>query len=278
MSELLQLKNITKAFSDKCILNNVNLTIEPGMVVGLLGKNGAGKSTLMRIALGLQKPDSGDAACFSEPSTALSLKSKSRLGYVPQQPFGYEGFKVADALVLHASFYEQWDVDLEQQWLVRFGIDKNQQVDKLSIGQRQSLALIMAMAYRPQLLILDEPVASLDPLSRREFMSDLFDLALESHSGILFSSHITTDLERVASHIALLKDGELVLFAEMDDVKEKTRKVIKGKQPLNLTAYTVLRDSPEYSVIYHYDGNPIEGAADIRPLSLEQLFIEVHQK
>jgi ABC-2 type transport system ATP-binding protein len=278
MSELLQLKNITKAFSDKAVLTNVNLTIEPGMVVGLLGKNGAGKSSLMRIALGLQQADAGEARCFNELSSALSIKSKAQLGYVPQQPFGYDGFKVKDALALHSSFYDQWDSELEQLWLSRFELDINHYVDKLSIGQRQSLALIMAMAYRPQLLILDEPVASLDPLTRREFMGDLFDLALESNSGILFSSHITTDLERVASHIALLKDGELVLFAEMDEVKEKTRKVIKGNQPLNLNPYQVLRDTPDSCVIYQYDGKPIEGALDIRPLSLEQLFIEVHQK
>ncbi|CCQ12234.1 ABC transporter, ATP-binding protein [Pseudoalteromonas luteoviolacea B = ATCC 29581] len=277
MTALLKLQSVTKKFETHSVLNKLNLTVEPGMVIGLLGKNGAGKSTLMRIALGLDNPSEGNATCFGESSRNLSISSRSKIGYVPQQPFGYEGFSVAEALKLHASFYSNWDFDLESLWLNRFELNRAQRVDKLSVGQRQCLALIMAMAYRPELLVLDEPVASLDPLTRREFMSDLFELALESQSGILFSSHITTDLERVASHIALIKSGQIILFEEADSLKDKIRKVVKGTTPLDLSRYTVLNDSKNASLIYGYEGETISGAKQIIPLSLEQIFIEVHQ-
>lgn len=254
------------------------MCLSAGMVVGLLGQNGAGKSTLMRCALGILSPDSGDIRTLGETPEQLSSAAKERLGYVPQQPFGYEGFTVERALDLHRSFYPHWDMQLEQDWLARFELDVSQQVQRLSVGQRQSLALIMAMAYRPELLILDEPVASLDPIVRRKFMVDLFDLALESGSAVLFSSHITSDLERVASHVALIKQGELVLFKEIDALREEVRL-------LKLAAGTEL---PEQVRILSRDGDSVlvdRGAVDLNlpgvqrseALNLEQLFVELHK-
>ncbi|MGL5490753.1 MAG: ABC transporter ATP-binding protein, partial [Shewanella sp.] len=223
---ILEFSKVNKVFRgkngvEKPALKDLSLRLSAGMVVGLLGQNGAGKSTLMRCALGILSPDSGDIRTLGETPEQLSSAAKERLGYVPQQPFGYEGFTVERALDLHRSFYPHWDMQLEQDWLTRFELDVSQQIQRLSVGQRQSLALIMAMAYRPELLILDEPVASLDPIVRRKFMVDLFDLALESGSAVLFSSHITSDLERVASHVALIKQGELVLFKEIDALREE---------------------------------------------------------
>ena len=190
---ILEFSQVNKVFrgkgaGEKWALKDLSLTLSAGMVVGLLGQNGAGKSTLMRCALGVLTPDSGSIVTLGETPENLTSKAKERLGYVPQQPFGYEGFTIERALDLHRSFYPNWDMQLEQDWLVRFELDVTQQVQRLSVGQRQSLALIMAMAYRPELLILDEPVASLDPIVRRKFMVDLFDLALESGSAVLFSS------------------------------------------------------------------------------------------
>lgn len=263
-------------------LDQLSMQLYPGMVVGLLGQNGAGKSTLMRCALGILTIDSGDINTLNESPTALSDMAKSRIGYVPQQPFGYEGFTVERALDLHRSFYVDWDNDLEQEWLKRFELDVAQSVQKLSVGQRQSLALIMAMAYRPTLLILDEPVASLDPIARRKFMTDLFDLALESGSAVLFSSHITSDLERVASHVALIKKGKLVLFKEIDTLREQVKL-------LKVTAEAQL---PEHLAVLHQTSMPdsvlivadncqlqeqFNGLISEQSLNLEQLFMELHR-
>ncbi|KEK28932.1 MULTISPECIES: ABC transporter ATP-binding protein [Shewanella] len=280
---ILEFSKVNKVFRgkngvEKQALKDLSLCLSAGMVVGLLGQNGAGKSTLMRCALGILSPDSGDIRTLGETPEQLSSAAKERLGYVPQQPFGYEGFTVERALDLHRSFYPHWDMQLEQDWLARFELDVSQQVQRLSVGQRQSLALIMAMAYRPELLILDEPVASLDPIVRRKFMVDLFDLALESGSAVLFSSHITSDLERVASHVALIKQGELVLFKEIDALREEVRL-------LKLAAGTEL---PEQVRILSRDGDSVlvdRGAVDLNlpgvqrseALNLEQLFVELHK-
>lgn len=280
---ILEFSKVNKVFRgkngvEKQALKDLSLCLSAGMVVGLLGQNGAGKSTLMRCALGILSPDSGDIRTLGETPEQLSSAAKERLGYVPQQPFGYEGFTVERALDLHRSFYPHWDMQLEQDWLARFELDVSQQVQRLSVGQRQSLALIMAMAYRPELLILDEPVASLDPIVRRKFMVDLFDLALESGSAVLFSSHITSDLERVASHVALIKQGELVLFKEIDALREEVR----------LLKLAVGTELPEQVRILSRDGNSVlvdSGGIDLNlpgvqrseALNLEQLFVELHK-
>ncbi|MCG9965717.1 MAG: ABC transporter ATP-binding protein [Shewanella sp.] len=280
---ILEFSKVNKVFRgkngvEKPALKDLSLRLSAGMVVGLLGQNGAGKSTLMRCALGILSPDSGDIRTLGETPEQLSSAAKERLGYVPQQPFGYEGFTVERALDLHRSFYPHWDMQLEQDWLTRFELDVSQQIQRLSVGQRQSLALIMAMAYRPELLILDEPVASLDPIVRRKFMVDLFDLALESGSAVLFSSHITSDLERVASHVALIKQGELVLFKEIDALREEVCL-------LKLAAGTEL---PEQVRILSRDGDSVlvdrgdielnlPGVLRSEALNLEQLFVELHK-
>ncbi|MBW0279350.1 ABC transporter ATP-binding protein [Shewanella xiamenensis] len=280
---ILEFSKVNKVFRgkngvEKQALKDLSLCLSAGMVVGLLGQNGAGKSTLMRCALGILSPDSGEIRTLGETPEQLSSAAKERLGYVPQQPFGYEGFTVERALDLHRSFYPHWDMQLEQDWLARFELDVSQQVQRLSVGQRQSLALIMAMAYRPELLILDEPVASLDPIVRRKFMVDLFDLALESGSAVLFSSHITSDLERVASHVALIKQGELVLFKEIDALREEVR----------LLKLAVGTELPEQVRILSRDGNSVlvdSGGIDLNlpgvqrseALNLEQLFVELHK-
>lgn len=273
---LLCYQNVCKSYQQRQILNDVNLEIEPGMVVGLLGKNGAGKTTLLRSALGLLTPEQGNVYVFGEKSDQLSAQSKANIGYVAQQTFGYEGFKIADALALHRSFYPDWDCELENKWLKRFDLDPSAAINNLSIGQRQTLALIMAMAYRPKLLILDEPVASLDPIARREFMGDLFDLALDSDSGILFSSHITSDIERVASHIALIKDGELLIMDELDLIRDTVRKISFSDSGIDLSAYSVLNLQKNSAIIYGYTGDTIPGAIATNTLSLEQLFVELH--
>lgn len=274
---LLEYKNVHKIFNQNMVLKSINLIIEPGMVVGLLGKNGAGKTTLLRSALGLIEIDTGEVFTLGANPTQLNTELKSQVGYVPQQAFGYEGFSIREALDLHSSFYCEWDNSLEQDWLKRFELNPDDMVENLSIGQRQALALIMAMAYRPKLLILDEPVASLDPIARREFMLDLFDLSLESGSGVIFSTHITSDIERVATHVALVKDGEVKLFNELDELKSSIRKVnFNPTQTINLSQFDILHQTTNAAIISGYQNEQIPDALHISSLSLEQLFVELH--
>ena len=274
---LLEYKNVHKIFNQKMVLKNIDLIIEPGMVVGLLGKNGAGKTTLLRSALGLIEVDTGEVFTLGEDPTQLNAELKSQVGYVPQQAFGYEGFSIREALDLHSSFYSKWDNTLELDWLKRFELNPDDMVENQSIGQRQALALIMAMAYRPKLLILDEPVASLDPIARREFMLDLFDLSLESGSGVIFSTHITSDIERVATHVALVKDGEIKLFNELDELKTSVRKIsFSNESSVNLSDFDILNKQNNAAIISGYQDQDIAGVNHVSTLSLEQLFVELH--
>ncbi|MDW7549975.1 ABC transporter ATP-binding protein [Pseudoalteromonas sp. McH1-7] len=275
-SPLLEFDQVNKQFAGKAVLNNINLIIEPGMVMGLLGRNGAGKTTLLRIALGLISQNTGVVRCLDSDNRQLSPACKQRIGYVPQQPCGYQGFKVNDALALHKSFYPNWDSTLEQTWLSRLELDGNALVSNLSGGQQQSLALIMAMSYRPQLLILDEPVSSLDPIARRAFMSDLFELALEAGSGVLFSSHITSDVERIASHIAIIKDGEVLVSGELDSLKEQI-KIVPNSASDPLPGATILHQSQRSTVYQASSCNLRSKKPEHNITNLEQLFVELHQ-
>jgi ABC-2 type transport system ATP-binding protein len=274
---ILAFRQISKQFDDHLAIDNLTMELTPGMVVGLLGQNGAGKSTLMRCALGIISVSQGLVEVLGQPSENLSSAQKEQLGYVPQQPFGYEGFSVEKALELHRSFYPDWDMVLERDWLVRFGLDTGKQVQRLSVGQRQSLALIMAMAYRPQLLILDEPVASLDPIARREFMSDLFDLALDSGSAVLFSSHITSDLERVASHLALMKQGKLILFKEIDRLREEVQLVTLKEGMMLPEGLVVLNCQQDKLLVDNYHPDLASYFSSVTQVNLEQLFMELHR-
>ncbi|MCG9698414.1 ABC transporter ATP-binding protein [Shewanella sp. Isolate11] len=276
-ASILAFEQVSKQFDGQLALDDISLSLEPGMVVGLLGQNGAGKSTLMRCALGIVNVDAGRVEVLGQSSQNLSSAQKERIGYVPQQPFGYEGFTVAKALDLHRSFYPNWDEALEQTWLERFELDGSKQVQRLSVGQRQSLALIMAMAYRPQLLILDEPVASLDPIARRKFMADLFDLALDSGSAVLFSSHITSDLERVASHLALLKQGKLVLFKEIDKLREQVQLVTLKAETELPPSLTILNRQQDKLLVDNYHPDMADYFVAVTPVNLEQLFMELHR-
>lgn len=281
---ILEFNQVTKHFIakgevDKTAIKELSIKLFPGMVVGLLGQNGAGKSTLMRCALGIIEASFGEITILGESVSQLSSKAKSQIGYVPQQPFGYEGFSVARALDLHRSFYPEWDIELEREWLQRFDLDTKQQVQRLSVGQRQSLALIMAMAYRPKLLILDEPVASLDPIARRKFMADLFDLALESGSAVLFSSHITSDLERVASHLALMKEGELLLFKEIDSVREEVKLLTLPTGEVLPIELNVLNRTTDKVLVDNFCSKicPSDSNIQVESMNLEQLFMEFHR-
>ena len=218
---ILEFSKVNKVFRgkngvEKQALKDLSLCLSAGMVVGLLGQNGAGKSTLMRCALGILSPDSGDIRTLGETPEQLSSAAKERLGYVPQQPFGYEGFTVERALDLHRSFYPHWDMQLEQDWLARFELDVSQQVQRLSVGQRQSLALIMAMAYRPELLILDEPSAGLDPQERAQLHNVLCEISRDRL--VLLSSHIVDDIEQLCPNVAILLQGQIVLQGDTQDL------------------------------------------------------------
>jgi ABC-2 type transport system ATP-binding protein len=216
----LHCERIVKRYDTNRVLNDITLSLPQGSILGLVGRNGAGKTTLIRILLGLLVPDSGTAAVLNEPALFMTDSSKTRLGYVPQQPDALGWMRVGDMLTFVGSFYPKWDHQYVGDSLLRWNIAPSRPLAKLSPGERQRVALIRALALRPQLLILDEPAAALDPVARRDLLRELALRGGEFGATVLFSTHIVSDLERVASHIACLHDGRLIVNTSMDTLKE----------------------------------------------------------
>ena len=287
---VLEARGLIKYYDQHCILNNINLAIQPGAVVGLIGRNGAGKSTLIRCLLGLLTREAGDCLVFGEPSLALTDTKKARIGYVPQQPEALAWLSVKQMLDFVSGFYPRWDHAFVASTLARWNINTSTLLSKLSPGERQRIAVLRAMAYHPELLVLDEPAAALDPVARRELLRDIVTRAADSGTTIIFSTHIVSDLERVASEIVFVHDKSLLLNMPMDDIKEhtlclrlapETAALQTGKIPGEISrrkhgdagmSIILQREAQsEWPALCHAPGVRTE------TLALEDLFIEVAQ-
>ncbi|WP_425481388.1 ABC transporter ATP-binding protein [Luteimonas terrae] len=212
---------LIKQYDQTGVLKGVSLAVEPGTVLGLIGRNGAGKSTLIRAMLGLIEPDAGTATVWGESALRMGDAVKERLGYVPQQPEAMAWLQVGEMLDFIGRFYPRWNAAYVDATLERWQLPRNRLLAKLSPGERQRVAIIRALASQPELLVLDEPASALDPVGRRELLREIASRAGDSGTTVLFSTHIVSDLERVASHVAFLHEGRLLLHSELDSLKER---------------------------------------------------------
>ncbi len=223
---VLSISDLQMAYAPgKDVLDGISLALEPGSVTGLLGRNGSGKTTLMRIALGLMRPNAGMVTLFGAPAWDAPADVRCRIGYVPQTEVPYSWLRVKDCLTLVGSFYPNWDHKLVKRYVNDWDIDGTAFIQDLSTGQKQKVAILIAIGHRPDLLILDEPVASLDPNARRQFLRALVELNEDLAHTILFSIHITSDLERVAARLAILSAGKLAFEGELDELKEQCQRL-----------------------------------------------------
>lgn len=213
------------------LLDRIDLDIPEGAVVGLVGRNGAGKSTLMRCLLGLQTPDEGESWLLGEPSLALTDAVRERLGYAAQTPDLFPRLTGQEHLDEMAAVYPGVHLPSALALAARLDLPLGRRADALSLGDQQKLAVVLALAHDPDLLFLDEPVASLDPISRRDFMRALFALRRKpAPRTVLVSSHLLSDLERVVSHVLFLREGRVQLFIEWDEAVEHLR-CIPAREP-----------------------------------------------
>jgi ABC-2 type transport system ATP-binding protein len=230
----LQLDRLNKYFHDHKALDRVTCAVPAGSVTGLLGRNGAGKSTLIQCAVGLLKPSSGRATLLGEDAWSASPAAKARLGYVPQTVQLHAWMRVRHLLDYTAAFYPRWNEALVAELLREWDVPADRRVRTLSPGVLQKLSIILALAHEPELLILDEPASALDPAARRQFLATLLDLAADARRTILFSTHITSDLERVADRVAVLRAGRLVFDGALDDLKDSVKRLhVTAKSPLS---------------------------------------------
>jgi ABC-2 type transport system ATP-binding protein len=217
MSPVLQAEGLSKRYGRRDALSDCTLAIPPGHVVGLVGPNGAGKTTLLHLAVGLLAPTAGRIHVLGgRPGSGPAQLAK--VGFVAQDAPTYPGLSIADHLRFGAHTNPGWDQQLAEDRISKLGLDRSQKAGKLSGGQRAQLALTLAIAKRPDLLILDEPVSSLDPLARREFLQGLMAHVAEHGAGVILSSHLVSDLERVCDYLIVLVASRVRVAGEVDDL------------------------------------------------------------
>jgi len=283
-------QQVCRNFGDKEVLRGVDLTIPRGSVVGLLGKNAAGKTTLIKCLLGLLRIHSGTLRVFGEDPWWLSAASKARLGYVPQEVALYPWMRVEQILQYTAAFYPHWNWEMVHRLVRQWELPPSDRVGPLSTGQLQKLALVLALGHEPELLVLDEPVASLDPAARRDFLRTLLDIAQSETRTILFSTHITSDLERVADRVAILRDGRIVFHDELDVLKESVKRLritstrdlpesfaVRGALRTEVAGRSALvAASGVTSSLIDDLRTTWDASVDVESLSLEDIFLEMH--
>jgi ABC-2 type transport system ATP-binding protein len=217
VSAVLEATDLGKRYGRRWALSDCTLAIPGGKVVGLVGPNGAGKTTLLHLAVGLLTPTAGTIEVLGGRPAAGSAQL-ARVGFVAQDTPTYASLSIADHLRLGAWLNPGWDAALAERRIVQLGLDPAQRAGRLSGGQRAQLALTLAVAKQPELLILDEPVASLDPLARREFLQGLMEIVAEHEVSVLLSSHLVADLERVCDHVVVLVGSRVQLAGDMEEL------------------------------------------------------------
>jgi ABC-2 type transport system ATP-binding protein len=217
VTAVIETEGLGKRYRKRWALADCTLSIPAGHVVGLVGPNGAGKTTLLNLATGMLAPTTGTIDVLSS-RPAAGPAQLARVGYLSQDAPVYAGLSVADHLKLGAHLNPGWDAEQARDRVERLDLDPRQKAGTLSGGQRAQLALTLATAKRPELLILDEPVASLDPLARREFLRDLMETVGEQQVSVVLSSHLISDLERVCDYLIVLVDSRVRIAGPVEDL------------------------------------------------------------
>ena len=215
MTTVLDARGLGKRYGRRWALTDCTLEVPAGRVVGLVGPNGAGKSTLLNLAVGLLRPTAGTIHVLGA-TPASGPAQLAKVGFVAQDTPTYACLSVADHLRLGARLNPGWDGELARRRIDRLGLDPTQRAGKLSGGQRAQLALTLGVAKRPELLILDEPVSSLDPLARREFLQDLMESVAEQELSVVLSSHVVSDVERACDYLVVLVDSRIELAGDIE--------------------------------------------------------------
>jgi ABC-2 type transport system ATP-binding protein len=308
-SPIVEVSEVSKSFGHTKALDDVNLAVSPGRIIGLLGANGAGKSTLLRTIIGLYLPDSGRITTFGCVARDLGPRELARIGYVHQEGELLNWMTVGQLIRYVSAYYPNWNEALERRYMIDFQIQMAARVGSLSPGERQKVAILIAIGFEPELLILDEPASALDPIARARFLDLLLDLFGVPPSGgkdqsdprkrgtpnedgtpnrtIVISSHILSDVERVIDHVVIMDRGRIICDRNFDELREQYHRIrltaLHGPLPANLPFAGVLdcqRNDTE-ALLTVRDETPqcledqarsIDCEAELQPLPLEDIY------
>ena len=220
---IIETKNVSRSFGKNPAVQNLNLRVRRGSIYGFLGRNGAGKTTALKMLAGLLWPDAGEIRVNGVAPAQFTVQDRWKIGYVSEKQILMPGMRVAALLQFSSQFYPGWDFGVCERMLRRFKIDPQKRIKTLSQGTARQVALLLALAQKPDLLILDEPAASLDVVARRDFLDEMLQLLREEGKTALLSSHILSDVERVADEIGILVRGKLKISEPLDHLKETVK-------------------------------------------------------
>jgi ABC-2 type transport system ATP-binding protein len=277
VSGVLETTGLSKRYGRRWALSDCTLEIPPGHVVGLVGPNGAGKTTLLHLAVGLLAPTSGDILVLGD-RPARGSAQLARVGFVGQQTPVYAGLSVADHLHFGAWLNPSWDRDRAERRIAQLDLDPRQKAGELSGGQRAQLALTLAIAKRPEFLVLDEPVASLDPLARREFLQHLMESVAEHGLSVLLSSHLVSDLERVCDYLIVLVSSRVQVAGEMGDLLASHHRLTGPRRdpealPGNQEVIEATNTDRQSTLIVRTDQPILDPRWTVEQISLEDLVL-----
>ena len=284
-------RELGKSFGGKTVLSGASFTVGPGEIVGVLGKNGAGKTTLLELVLGFTPATTGSVQLFGYDSYRLPGSAKVRIGFVPQQDELVNQLTAADQIGVISSFYPHWDDALVARLCDEWEVDSRQRIKGMSVGQRQKLSILLALGHKPDVLILDEPVASLDPIARRQFLEQIVEVAADGRRSVVFSSHIVSDVERLANKIWILKEREMYWQGDFDALRESivrlhVRSTRTLPEPLPIPNVLKLKRNGTTATAIVREWQPgaeerlsaeLDAELEVEQLALEDIFLELHR-
>jgi ABC-2 type transport system ATP-binding protein len=274
----LQTTGLGRRYGTKWALRDCTLEIPEGTVTALVGPNGAGKTTLLQLAVGLLRPSAGALRVLGHDPLTHVRDVLPRVGFVAQDHPLHRGFTIAETLELGRRLNPTWDGAAARERIERLNLDPDHKVGKLSGGQQAQVALTLALAKRPELLLLDEPVASLDPLARREFLSMLMEAVAEGGLTVVLSSHIVADLERVCDHLVILSQARTVLAGDIEEIVASHRLLTGPRSDPATVArvHQVIRASHtprQTSLLVRANGHVYDAVWEQHPVDLEEIVL-----
>lgn len=219
MGVLLEYKDVNKSFGNKRVLNNINLKIDSGKIVGLLGKNGSGKSTLFKLANDLLTVTSGEILI---DGNCVSVESKKVVSYLPERSYLDPSIKVSEALNIFETFYEDFDRHKAEELLIDLKLDKDMLLSKMSKGMREKVQLVLVMSRRAKLYILDEPLGGVDPASRDYILKTILK-SFDKEATLLISTHMIADIENILDEVVFIDDGQIIIHEDAQKLREREK-------------------------------------------------------
>lgn len=224
---MLEIKNLSKKYKDGFEIKDISFKLDKGYIMGFIGPNGSGKTTTIKLIMNLLKKDSGSIKVFGLDHIQHEKEIKDRIGFVYDESHFYEDMTMRQMRSIVEPFYSKWDNDTFNNYMKKFDLNPDLRIKKLSKGMKMKYSLALALSHNAELIIMDEPTSGLDPIFRREILDILYSIIQDENVSIFFSTHITTDLEKIADYVTYINDGSLVFSLSKDEVMEKYH-IIKG--------------------------------------------------